>query len=253
MIYKEPFYSERSMEFGYGVFETLLVENGEIVEALAHYNRMKSSCEKLEMKLEDDLYSWIEKSRELVSSFSDKGVLKWICCYRDNEVVGYITSREYKYLESDFEKGFKIIKSDYKKNPYDLTTYLKTTNYMSNLIARKKCIEIGANEVIFLNTDGYIAEGSVSNIFWVKDGNIYTPEISCGLLAGIMRGIVIEASKKNGIKVIEGNFKWEELLASDEIFLTNSLMKIMPVSEVENHKFDLSSFKIYNSLRNSLR
>ncbi len=82
-------------------------------------------------------------------------------------------------------------------------------------------------------------EGTRSNIFFVKDGHLYTPSLESGCLAGIRRRIVIEKALELTIPFSEGVYYPEDLLNADEVFLTNSLMDVMPVRELEEKVFRL--------------
>ena len=93
--------------------------------------------------------------------------------------------------------------------------------------------------MIFLNTKGQLAEGSLSNLFFIKAGTVYTPADDCGLLPGIMRDKVLDLLKENLISCEQGCFSLEQLLDADEVFVTNSLMEIMPV-----HTIDEKTFKV---------
>ena len=125
---------------------------------------------------------------------------------------------------------------------------LAVKEYIENLIENKKAKEKGFNEVIFLNTDNFMAEGSVSNIFWIKDGEVFTPSVDCGLLPGIVREKVILCSNNIGLKVNEGKFSEEELIKSDEVFITNSIMDIMPVSSILNNEYSINENNITKSI-----
>ena len=106
---------------------------------------------------------------------------------------------------------------------------------MENILSLKHCREKNkmVKECIFLNTSGYLAEGSKSNLFLVRGGVIYTPSVECGLLPGITRRRVMELLNRQGIEVREGKYRVEELYESDEVFCTNSLMEVMPVVKVD--------------------
>ena len=91
--------------------------------------------------------------------------------------------------------------------------------------------------MIFLNSKGQLAEGSLSNLFFIKDNVIYTPADDCGLLPGIMRHKVVELLEENTISCQKGHYSLEELLAADEVFVTNSLMEIMPVNRIDDQVF----------------
>lgn len=81
-----------------------------------------------------------------------------------------------------------------------------------------------------LTGQGYIAEGIVSNIFYIKDDVLYTPDIKAGILPGITREMVLRLAPEAGLQAEQGFYRWEQLLAADEIFLTNSIQEIVPVT-----------------------
>ena len=90
----------------------------------------------------------------------------------------------------------------------------------------------GIDEVLFLNEYGEITEGSISNLFFIKNGKIYTPEVSCGLLNGVIRSLI-----KSDFPLIESKIKMEELQTFEEVFATNSLMGIMPVCKIADYDY----------------
>lgn len=93
--------------------------------------------------------------------------------------------------------------------------------------------ERGAYEAIMLNAEGMIAEGTVSNIFFVKDNVLCTPAPEVGVLDGITRELVISLAKKSGLRVSEDRFYPDDLFSASEVFFTNTTSEIMPVSQVE--------------------
>jgi branched-chain amino acid aminotransferase len=93
-----------------------------------------------------------------------------------------------------------------------------------------------AHDSIVLNTDGYVAECIVSNIFMVNNGSIVTPSLDTNILPGITRKTVLDICQNSGIPAREECFKIETLIKADEVFITNSLMEIMPVSVIEDNK-----------------
>ena len=104
-----------------------------------------------------------------------------------------------------------------------------------------------------MNTHDHVAEGCVSNVFWVKDGVVYTPSMHCGILEGTARARVIKKCAEFQIPVQEGVYGLEELLSADELFLTNALMDIMPVSLLEDKNFDIGAYQVVPQLRGNGR
>ncbi|HVJ48464.1 aminotransferase class IV, partial [Desulfitobacterium sp.] len=107
--------------------------------------------------------------------------------------------------------------------------------------------ERGALEGICLNSQGYIAEGSMSNLFFILNGILYTPALSSGCLPGTRRFMVLECARSLGIPYQEGEFLPRLLEQAQEIFLTNALMGILPVKQIENWPI-LTRFQSPNSL-----
>lgn len=247
----------QAMMFGYGLFETLKVFNGKILFLEEHLDRLVAGCKILKLDLnkskrliEDDCYKLIDKE-----NFKN-GVLKILYAKNNNEDYLLLTTRKNSYAEEDYNRGFKLTFSKYKRNAYSKLVYVKSNNYMENILEKEIASENGFDEVIFLNTDDFIAEGAVSNIFWIKDQVIHTPSIDCGLLAGIIRDKVILCGQELGLEVKIGKFTIEDLMESDEAFITNSVMDIMPVCKIENKSYvigkDSISYRITDKYKSLL-
>lgn len=210
--------------FGRGLFETMLIkENPVFLDE--HLDRINKGLKFIGLNK-------IISSREVI-----KAVLKLKC---KNNVLKLVvtekntifTARKNNYVDEHYKKGFSINISNVRRNEHSSLTYLKSMNYLENILEHEKCISEGYNEVLFFNTKGSLTEGSTSNIFFVKNGRIHTPKVECGLLEGTVRKYIID--KYN---VVEGEFIKEDLLNSEGIFLTNSIMGVMKVSEVCGIKF----------------
>ncbi|XID91825.1 aminodeoxychorismate lyase [Paenibacillaceae bacterium WGS1546] len=113
----------------------------------------------------------------------------------------------------------------------------KSFHYMNNIAAKRELMASGAapgTEGLFLDGSGHVAEGMVSNVFWAKDGTLFTPSRETGLLEGITRAYVLRMAAEEGIRVEEGLYGWEALAAADEIFVTNSVQELVPVTTLED-------------------
>lgn len=211
--------------FGLGVFETILVLDKPIFLE-QHINRLNNGLGKLGINKTikaSYIADCIEKN-ELYHC-----VLK-VVVTEENIVV---TTRQSNYKNEDYRRGFKLKVSDLRRNQYSHTVYLKSLNYSDNIIEMKRAKVEGFDEVLFLNTQDQLAEGSVSNIFFVKDSKIFTPKLQCGILDGIVRDWVIE-----NFPVQEGYFTLEDILVADEVFITNSVVGIMKVISINDKKFN---------------
>lgn len=111
----------------------------------------------------------------------------------------------------------------------------KSHNYLNNALAKQ---EVGARmdvEGLFLTHDGYLAEGIVSNLFWMKDGCLFTPSLETGILDGVTRQHVLLLARRMGMSVEEGKYRPEVLREAEEVFVTNSVQEIVPVQEIDDH------------------
>ncbi|MGG4456414.1 aminodeoxychorismate lyase [Brevibacillus porteri] len=111
----------------------------------------------------------------------------------------------------------------------------KSHNYLNNALARQ---ELGARpdvEGLFLTHDGFVAEGIVSNVFWVKNGQLFTPSIDTSILDGVTRRHILTLAQQLSMPVEEGRYRLEDLLNADEVFTTNSVQEIVPITEIDGH------------------
>lgn len=91
-----------------------------------------------------------------------------------------------------------------------------------------------------LTQEGWLAEGIVSNLFFVRDKRIYTPSIDTGILPGITRGRVIEIAHEAGYVTAEGRYTWDELLTAEEVWVTNSIQELVPVTALRDRSGHIS-------------
>ncbi|MDP6502345.1 MAG: aminotransferase class IV, partial [Planctomycetota bacterium] len=106
---------------------------------------------------------------------------------------------------------------------------IKSGNYLNNVIARMQAADEDAVEGIMLNPEGWVTEGTTSNIWMVKGGKAKTPALRCGLLPGVTRALVLELASTNGIPVEECEISREELLDAEEAFITSTTKGVVPI------------------------
>jgi branched-chain amino acid aminotransferase group I len=131
--------------------------------------------------------------------------------------------------------GWHIAIVKLRRNLSSPLVRIKSANYLDNLLAKAEAQSRNAQEAIMLNTDGFVAEGSMSNIFYVTDGRLITPDDDSGILPGVTRRIVIELAQTAGIPVEMRQVSLVELTSADEIFLTSSIMEIIPVTACDGN------------------
>ncbi|WP_350343069.1 aminotransferase class IV [Proteinivorax tanatarense] len=244
----------KGFQYGHSVFETIKVDAGKIFFLEDHIERLQQSCKKVGIETQVSYGELYDQCNTLLNiNRVTKGVLKILCAkgdYVDNLII---SSRENTYNKEEYDKGFKLGFADEKRNPYSSLTYIKSGNYLENWLAKEKGMKAGFKEVIFLNIHNKIAEGAISNIFFVKNNIIYTPDITCGILPGIMREKVIHLARNSKLQTKVGCYNKNELLSADEVFITNSLLEIMPVSQIEMQKYNTENNIVTTKLRKAFK
>ncbi len=228
---------DKGLLFGWGVFETLRIYNKVPFMLNEHLWRMKTSAGKLEIAMDIEM----DTLKSHISHFIDEaeienGVLRITLTKGVNgKSIIILSHRPIAYKKNDYEQGFAAILSSIRRNATSPMSYMKTLNYMDNILAREEATNLGANEALLLNGEGNLCEGSMTNLFYIKEGQLYTPSNVCGLLPGIVRQLVIERiAPMLEIDVAEGEYEPMRLFEADEAFITNSVMQIMPLVTV-NH------------------
>lgn len=114
----------------------------------------------------------------------------------------------------------------------------KTGNYLNPLLASREIKNPAETEGLMLTADGYVAEGTVSNLFFVREGVLHTPSLSCEIVNGITRRMIMKLARRLQIEVREGLYTVDELREADEIFLTNAAKQVMPITQFADRKWD---------------
>ncbi|MBI3366859.1 aminotransferase class IV family protein [Candidatus Roizmanbacteria bacterium] len=226
--------------FGYGLFETIRVYDNVPFLLGNHLKRLTDSLRDLFFPSQHiprkDAMAEIIKDYIMQNHIAAGGVRFSVTFGNSQEEIPpsiFIMKRGIPYSFEDYQRGVAAVISSFKKNEHSPLVRHKTFNYLENLISLRVCADNQAKECIFLNNFGAVSECSKSNIFFSKNGLALTPSIDCGLLPGVTRKHTILLLRRNGIKVIEGVFRLEDLLKSDECFITNSLIGIMPVVKID--------------------
>jgi len=141
------------------------------------------------------------------------------------------------YPKEKYEKGLKLVTaSTRRQRPDSLNSQIKSLNYINNILGLQEAIRAGADEAIMLNDSGYITEATADNIFVVKAGEVLTPPAYLGLLKGITRGVVLEASREMEIPCAERVLVMQDVYTADEVFLTGTGAELVPVVEVDGRR-----------------
>jgi branched-chain amino acid aminotransferase len=141
------------------------------------------------------------------------------------------------YLGDDgLQNGIRVKVSSWQRiAPNVIPHVAKATGiYLNSMLAVTEAINAGYEEAIMLTHDGYVADGSGENVFVVKDGVIYTPDLSAGILSGITRNTIIQIAQDQGYTVVEKNLIRSDLLIADEVFMCGTAAEVTPVREIDD-------------------
>ncbi len=222
--------------YGLGLFETMRAYNNKIVYLDRHLKRIKDSAKLIKIAFPSlsGLKQAIKKAVK-ESGFSDAYVrlTLWKASQGANNLI---TVKKYKpYSVQAYKKGFSLSISSYRQNEGSFLAKIKTSNRLLYELALGEARGKGFDEAVILNNSGYVTEASRSNIFLVKDDQFFTPKLECGCLDGITRRVIFDLANKHKIKLQEDSLTIQDLYNADGVFLTNSLIGIMPVKSVEQY------------------
>ncbi len=228
--------------YGYGLFETMRAYNGKIFLLKRHIKRLSDAAHiiglgaklggsNLAHACEETLAANELKDARLrlTVTHGDADAFPW--AERGCKPTVVITARPYAAPPAEkYEQGFKMFLATIRRCRQSLAAGVKSTNYLVSVMARIEAVEHGCDEAVLLNDDGFVAEGSISNCFFVKSGRLMTPSLGSGVLPGITRGLVMELAEELGIMVTEGTVGVGIFRQCEEAFLTASTMEIMPLT-----------------------
>lgn len=221
---------------GYGLFETMRAYNHKIVYLKAHLKRIKTASGLLGLKFPysmEKIERFIDETVKL-NGFSDSRVRLTLWEGLTQTEVLIIVSKYHSPCAEKYKSGLRLIVSSLRQDENSFLARIKTTSRILYELSFQDARQRNFDEAIILNHRGYIAEASRSNIFFVKENELWTPALTCGCLEGITRRLIIGLSKKYKIGINEGNWTIGDLSEADEAFLTNSLIGVMPIASLEN-------------------
>lgn len=234
--------------YGDGIYETMRAYRGIVFLIDEHIKRLFRSGNLIRLKIpqseeeiKKSIYRTLEKNnlkdayiRLSISRGPGEIGLDPELCKEPTFVI--ITKRFNEYPEELYRKGVTVSIVNTRRNaPEALNPKIKSLNFLNNILAKIEAKEAGTYEAIMLNYRGYLTEGTITNIFFVKRGSIFTPSIEAGILDGITRDLIIRVAERNGKNVKEGLYTPEDLYSADEAFITNTTLEILPVIKIDKN------------------
>lgn len=244
---------DRGFLYGDGIFETMRSYAGKVFKIGEHLERLFASLKIMKIKspytkkyFADCIYRSLKINklkgayiRLTITRGEGRFGLSFNDNFRPNVVI--VTKEFGEYPEAVYRRGIsaKVVKM--RQNEYSPVSKIKSLNFLNYILARLDAKLEGCDEAILANTKGSIAEGATSNIFLVKGDNLITPSEDAGILSGITRAVIIGIAKRLRFKVKEKPISYRELLGADEVFLTNSLVEVLPVTNINAKKIGQGS------------
>jgi 4-amino-4-deoxychorismate lyase len=239
---------DRGFQYGDGCFSTLEIRDGLPVLLSRHLQRLARDCAQLHIPCTDaDVAVLADEARRLAAAGRD-GVLKIILTrgaggrgYRCPEPPQPSRVLSFHprpvYPQTWFEDGVTVRLCRLRLGINPALAGAKHLNRLEQVLARQEWTDAETAEGLLLDAAGWVAEGTLSNVFWLRDGVLQTPRLDrCGV-AGVMRELVLELAGRLGITVRQGRYRLPQVLQADEVFLTNSLIGLWPVRRLQERQW----------------
>lgn len=237
---------DRGLAYGDGLFETVLIRHSQQIFGQDHFNRLVSGVQKLKIPLPAHLSQKIAAFIDHLANRSEvNGILK-IILTRGAGGRGYLPpglptptlilmwfDSPQLPSENNF-KGVSLARCEHALPSRSTLSGLKTLNRLDNVMARMEISGSKYAEGLMCDFDGHVIEGTMTNVFWVKDNTLYTPSLESVGVHGIMRAHIMQRFETICIRAKE-----ESVLSADELFLCNSVNGIWPVIEFKDRNWQI--------------
>lgn len=235
--------SDRSLNYGDGIFTTLLVTQGQCQDLTAHLMRLQQGIKALSIAQIN--YPKLATHLVLIAKDTTRGVIKVIVS-RGIGLRGYssvgcdspniiVTLNDYPaHYQSLQQTGINLGVSTVALGLNPLLAGLKHLNRLEQVLVRQQIDSEQWQDALVLDCQGFVVETSMANIFWVKDHVIYTPSLELAGVKGIMRDKVMTWLQQAGYEVNSGRYRLGSVISADEVFMTNCLMTIVAVNQIED-------------------
>lgn len=212
---------------GWGVFSTVGVWHGRAFALNRHLLRLRRNAEALDIEIPFDDSVLIEATTQVLARCGiETGTARFTVTRRGDKRWNHAGSSDFSIL-ARFSYGLKVndlrlILSPFRLDARRALAGVKSTSYMEHQLAASQALRQRYDEALLCNQNGAICEGALSNIFWARGSELFTPSLQCGCLPGIAREIMLEAAASLGFTIHEGVFSLPEISAADEIFITSA-------------------------------
>ena len=232
--------------YGDGVFEGIRVYEGTIFRLQQHVQRLYQSAQCLLLTIPLSPEAMLEaiidtvRRRQLPNQYVRVVVSRGVgdlgldprLCPRPSVII--IADTIALYPEHLYTEGLALVTVATRRTPtWALDPRIKSLNYLNNILAKIEAQQAGAPEAVLLNAEGYVAECTADNLFFVRQGQLLTPATATGALQGITRDSVLDIARDLDLPVTEGWFTRYDLYTADECFMTGTGAEIVPVVRID--------------------
>lgn len=238
---------DHGLLYGDGVFEGIRVYDGVIFQFKEHRDRLYSSAKSIRLQIplapEDMTKAVVETLKRnglkdayirlvVTRGVGDLGVDPRRC--RKPSVIIITENIDPSYGIVAKQKGISVIISSVRRDSVDATSHeIKSLNYLNSVLAKLEGLDFGADDALMLDRNGFVSEATTTNLFIVKDGEIFTPPSTAGILPGVTRKRVIKLARELGYSMSEKELTPYDVTNADEAFLTGTLAEIVPLVKVK--------------------
>ncbi|MCA1806049.1 MAG: branched-chain amino acid transaminase [Xanthomonadaceae bacterium] len=240
-----------TLHYGMGVFEGVRAYKAEqgtaIFRLKDHTRRLFRSAHILKMDMPYDQDTLNEAQRTVVLENNLESAYIRPMCFYGSEGMGLRADNLKTHVivaawnwgaylgEENMKRGIRIRTSSFTRHHVNITMCKAKANgnYMNSMLALNEALTDGYDEALLLDVDGFVAEGSGENFFLVRDGVIYTPELTSAL-DGITRDTLLHIAREEGIEVREKRITRDEVYIADEAFFTGTAAEVTPIRELDN-------------------
>lgn len=240
-----------TLHYGCGVFEGVraykTVDGTAIFRLADHTERLFNSAKILRMKIPFTPEQFNEAQKQVVRTNNlDSCYLRplvWIgseklgVSPKGNRIHAMVAAWSWgAYLgEEGLKRGIRVKTSSYTRHHVNITmTQAKAvSNYSNSILANMEALDDGYDEALLLDASGFVSEGAGENVFVVKGGVVYTPDLSAGALNGITRNTILHICKDLGIELVQKRITRDEVYIADEAFFTGTAAEVTPIRELD--------------------
>jgi len=238
---------DHGLLYGDGIFEGIRVYDGVLFQFKEHLDRLYSSAKAIKLKVPlspeamtrvimetvkrnglNDAYIRLVVTRGV----GDLGVDPRKC--RESSLIIIAEHVDPSYGVIMKQRGISAIISSVRRDPVDATSHeIKSLNYLNSVMAKTEAVDVGADDALMLDRSGFLSEATTTNLFLVKNEEVFTPPSSAGILPGVTRRRTIKLVRELGYSMFERALTPYDAVNADEAFLTGTLAEIVPLVKVK--------------------